>query len=156
MLPSPTLGDKDGDAEAAERRGVDCADPVPPIWKTSSVTVCPAWLGPPELPTPKRSLSKSELEGRAVDGPGKFLVVGLPSKPRRSTSSGGSGTGGPCCFLLCFGAPWSLSVLVLLCWLERDKSSSSDCSLSSCTRAARSSELGWELLFSDFWSKWSK
>lgn len=153
-LPSPALGDGDGDAEAAERRGVDCTDPGPPTWKTSSAAGCPLWLWEPDPPTPNKSFSKSELEGAAAGWEGKLLLMGLPSSPSKSTSSGGGGAGGSCCFLLCFGVPWGLSPLALLCWLERDKSSSSDCSLSSCTNAARSSEVGWELLLSDFWSKW--
>lgn len=113
-LPSPTLGDGDGDAEAAERRGVDCTDPGPPTWKTSSA-VAPAGLWELGPPTPNKSFSRSELEGAALGCEGKLLLMGLPSRPSRSTSSGGGAAGGSCCFLLCLGVPWGLSPLALLC-----------------------------------------
>ncbi len=116
---SPDRGDGQGEEEeAADLRGVDWAE-VGPL------------AGCGGGGAPNRSPSRSVVV-LVVGGCGEVWgsVAASPSRPSRSTSSaagGGAAAGWGSGFLAAF----DFSLLMLLCWLERESMSSSDGSLSS-------------------------
>lgn len=82
------------------------------------------WGGPPNK-SPRRSVAVAAEDGGWEEGHGQ--LISSPSRPRRSTSSGGSWAAG----IGAEGSGFWGAELALLRWLERESISSSEGSLSS-------------------------
>lgn len=117
LLP-PDRGDGQGEEEVVDLRGVDWADVGP---------LAGCGVGGAPNRSPSRSVVVPVVGGCGEDG---GSLAASPSSPSRSTSSA-AGEGAAAGWGSGFLSAFDFSLLVLLCWLERESISSSEGSLSS-------------------------